>query len=86
VLLDVANAFYAGADGEQLVLSLDEERLRSTVVREAPVPAPPPGRAVVRFPHVYGPLDLAAVVEVRRLVRDEAGHYTGFAPYDGASA
>jgi uncharacterized protein (DUF952 family) len=86
VLLGVANAFYVSAPGEHLVLTLDEDLLTSAVVREAPSPAPPPGHDVVLFPHVYGPLDLDAVVEVRRLVRDDDGRFVGLAAYDGGAS
>ena len=34
------------------------------------------------FPHVYEPLDLAAVVGVRRLLRDEDGTFVGYGPID----
>ncbi len=50
---------------------------------EAPDPAPPPGVAAdVLFPHVYGPLDLAAVIRVRRLVRGPNGELVGYEPYE----
>jgi uncharacterized protein len=83
VMLAVANAYYAGTDEELVVLSLDEALLTSEVRWEAPDPAPPPGVPTgTRFPHVYGPLDLDAVVRVRRLVRLPSGEFTGYGPLD----
>ena len=82
-MLAVANAYYAAAEEDFVVLSLDEALLTSEVRWEAPDPAPPPGVAAgIRFPHVYGPLDLDAVVGVRRLVRLPSGEFAGYAPLD----
>jgi glutathione S-transferase len=50
--------FYADA-GDVVLLTIDEARLRSPVVVEQLDGAPEP------FPHVYGPIELGAVVEVR---------------------
>ena len=81
-MLQVARSFYADVADELVVLSLDADRLGSEVRWEAPSPAPPPGSAVTEFPHVYGPIDLAAVVGVRRLQRDATGRFVGFGPYE----
>jgi uncharacterized protein (DUF952 family) len=78
-LLRVANSFYRHLPGELVVLDLDEAALTSAVVWEDPVPAPPAGSTVTQFPHVYGPLDRAAVRRVRRLVRAADGSCTGYA-------
>jgi uncharacterized protein (DUF952 family) len=52
--------FYADVD-ELLLLHIDEAALDATLVFEQLDGAPEP------FPHVYGPIPLAAVVEVQRL-------------------
>lgn len=78
-LLRVADTFYRQLPGELLVIDLDEDALTSVVVWEDPVPAPPAGSTVTQFPHVYGPLDRAAVRRVRRLVRRADGSCTGYA-------
>jgi uncharacterized protein (DUF952 family) len=81
VLLAVANRFYTGVDDELVVLTLDEGRLAAEVRWEAPDPGPPPGvDAGTTFPHVYGPLELAAVVDVRGLRRDGIGGFVGYEP------
>src|SRR4051812_47726248 len=69
LMLQVANAFYRGEPGEVLVLSLDEAALTAPVRWEPGVPAPLAGSEAVLFPHVFGPLDRAAVVAVRRVTR-----------------
>jgi uncharacterized protein (DUF952 family) len=81
VLLAVANRFYSAGEDELVVLTVDEGRLAAKVRWEHPDPAPPPGvDPATRFPHVFGPLELAAVVHVRRLRRDRAGRFTGYEP------
>lgn len=85
VLLQVANAFYRSHSGGFLVLALDEDRLTGEVRREPGRPAPPPGQDAVLFPHVYGPLDLGAIVEVRRAVRSDDGTFVAFAAQDASS-
>jgi glutathione S-transferase len=54
----VAARFYADL-GEVVVLRIDPARLSSPVVEEDLVGSGEP------FPHVYGPIELAAVVEAR---------------------
>jgi len=78
----LVNTFYADVAGELVVLSLDADRIGSEVRWETPSPAPPPGSTVTEFPHVYGPIDLAAVVGLRRLQRDASGRFASFAPYE----
>jgi uncharacterized protein (DUF952 family) len=56
----VVERFYADAT-ELLLLHVDESKLDAPLVYEQLGGAPEP------FPHVYGPIPLAAVVEVERL-------------------
>lgn len=76
-LLAVANRFYAEVAEPMVVLTLDESLLAAEVRWESP--AHPDGRAPSGdeplFPHVYGPLEIAAVAEVRTMQRDPAGRY-----------
>ena len=66
VTLAVANDRFAGAAEPMVALALDESRLSAPVRREPADPAPPPGVAAgTLFPHVYGPVERAAVAEVR---------------------
>lgn len=76
--LAVANARFREAPGPLLALGLDEQSLSAPVRFEPPDPAPPPGVAAgTLFPHIYGPVETAAVAEVRYARRDPAGRYTG---------
>ena len=76
VLLAVANAFYRPAGEPLVALALDEELITAPVRWEAPDPAPPPGvPAGTLFPHVYGPLDRAAVTGLRYLRADVTGRF-----------
>ena len=74
----VANAFYRG-QRDLVVLRIDADRLRSPVRFEAP--APPSSEVGMvpnaeSFPHVYGPIDVEAVVEVIELPADDDGAFT----------
>jgi uncharacterized protein (DUF952 family)/heme-degrading monooxygenase HmoA len=60
----VANRFYADLD-RLLLLSIDTARLGVPVVVEPPFPGAPEA-----FPHIYGPIPLAAVVAVTESKRD----------------
>jgi uncharacterized protein (DUF952 family) len=78
-MLAVANAFYRDAGEPLVVLALDEARLSAPVKWEAADPSPPPGvPPATLFPHVYGPLERAAVTGVRHLRTDVTGRFTGF--------
>jgi uncharacterized protein (DUF952 family) len=61
----VAELFYADA-GPLLLLSIDPARLSSPVRDDEVAPG-------VVFPHIYGPVDLDAVVAVTPLERDADG-------------
>jgi uncharacterized protein len=86
-MLRVANDFYRDAPGEHVVLELDETAVTAEVRWEAP--AHPDGRPAEagepRFPHVYGPLVLAAVRALRPLERSADGTFTGYAGRDPVS-
>ena len=76
VLLAVANAFYRPAGEPLVALALDEGLITAPVRWEALDPAPPPGVAAgTLFPHVYGPLDRAAVTGLRYLRADVTSRF-----------
>lgn len=59
----VADRFYAEVAEPLVLLEIDPSRLTSPVVEEVP------DGAAEAFPHLYGPIDVAAVVGVHELVR-----------------
>jgi uncharacterized protein (DUF952 family) len=64
----VANAFY-GDRPEVVLLTIDVDRL------DAPPVLEPSGPGGELFPHVYGPIPVAAVVDVVRWRRSDDGRF-----------
>ena len=75
-ILEVANAFYRGAS-DLLLLCIDESRLCAELRWEAP--AHPDSEMVVSipdetlFPHLYGELNLDAVLQAVELLQTDKG-------------
>lgn len=63
----VIDRHYGGVQGSLVLLSIDPDRLTSELRVEAP-----PGRDE-GYPHVYGPLNVDAVVAVTPMERDVQG-------------
>lgn len=84
--LAVANALFLDTGEPLIALGLDESRLPG--VRYEPAdPGPPPGvPAGTLFPHVYGPVETAAVAEVRYARRDPGGRYVSLEPRPATAA
>jgi hypothetical protein len=75
--LAIANALYAQAAEPLVALALSESALSAPVRYEAGQLAPLPGvEAGTLFPHVYGPVERAAVTGILYLRQDPAGWYT----------
>ena len=72
-LLAVARDYYDDATPPLLVLAIDPKRLAAALRFEAPAPIAGGGTAHLAsgelFPHLYGPLELSAVVGVGELQR-----------------
>jgi uncharacterized protein (DUF952 family) len=79
VMLSIANRFYKDLPGELLVLVIDTDRVTPEVKWEAPAhpdgSAPRPGEAAHQFPHIYGPLNREAIVEIHPAHRAPGGAY-----------
>ncbi|GAB4542533.1 MAG: DUF952 domain-containing protein [Anaerolineales bacterium] len=61
----VASAFYRGR-ADLLLLVIDESKLTAGLKWEPPAGAPAPGISPAdKFPHIFGAINFAAVVEVR---------------------
>jgi len=75
-VLPVANNYYKGQDG-LVLLSIEPTLLSSDLKWEAPSGGtPPPGVPEGDpFPHIYGPINLDAVVSVSDLTRDSNGEW-----------
>ena len=67
-VLRVAQRLYAGC-ADMLVLEVDTERLTQPLVIE-------PSRSGELYPHIYGPLDVPAVLRVLKLELDEQGGFS----------
>lgn len=80
VMLNVANAFYRSAPGAFVLLAIDPARLSAPLRWEPPAdPAPNAGPPLAPlFPHIYGPIDRAAIVAVRLARRAEDGTFVGW--------
>lgn len=73
LMLQVANRFYRHVPGAWVLLVIDPARLTAPLRWERP--APDDGLAPL-FPHIYGPIDAAAIVEVRPVQRSDDGTFT----------
>ena len=75
-ILAVADTFYRGEDGLVLV-EVDTARVRADLRLELPAGLPPPEGAPPgeRFPHLYGPLNLDAVIAVHDFPPEEDGTF-----------
>jgi uncharacterized protein (DUF952 family) len=58
VVSDILSSFYRDADEDLVVLAIDEERVKPEIRYERV------GASEHPFPHIYGPLNLDAVVDV----------------------
>jgi uncharacterized protein (DUF952 family) len=83
-LLQVANAFFAGLEGDLLALEIDPARLSAPLKYEPAMPPAQtgaPGQPAFTpepdqlFPHVYGLLNRQAIVRIVALQRDPAGRW-----------
>lgn len=63
----VADTFYRGVTEPLVLLTVDTARVGSEVIAENA------GGGIELFPHVYGPIPVAAVAAVTALARDEGG-------------
>lgn len=75
-IADVANAFYHGQHG-LILLVIDPVRLEAECKWEPPAePEPAHAREGDLFPHVYGPINLDAVVEIIPFEPAEGGAFS----------
>jgi uncharacterized protein (DUF952 family) len=73
LMLRIANRFYRDAAGDFVLLVIDPSRLSAPLKWEqAGDPTLP------AFPHIYGPIDRAAIVEERAVRRSPDGEFLGW--------
>jgi uncharacterized protein (DUF952 family) len=77
-VIPVANDYYAGVSGTLLLLAIDPAGLKAPVKYEAAAPAADGGTSHLGtspvFPHIYGPIDVAAIDGVGILARGAQGY------------
>lgn len=73
LMLKVANRFYRATPGDFVLLVIDPERLTAPLKWEAST-----DELASLFPHIYGPITSAAIVEVRAVRRDADGTFVGW--------
>ncbi|HEY3230534.1 MAG TPA: DUF952 domain-containing protein [Roseiflexaceae bacterium] len=73
LMLTVANHVYRDTPGDFVLLVIDPARLTSPVKWERPGDDLAP-----LFPHIYGPIDRTAVVEVHQVRRGADGEFLGW--------
>jgi uncharacterized protein (DUF952 family) len=77
-VLPVANDYYAAVAGTLLLLRIDPDRLESETRYEAADPSADAGTSHLSsspvFPHVYGPIDVAAIDGIGVLTKGETGY------------
>jgi uncharacterized protein (DUF952 family) len=75
-VVPVADNFYKGQSG-LVLLMIDPALLSSTLKWEPPSGGTPPAGVPTgeQFPHIYGPINLDAVVNVFDFIRDSNGHW-----------
>jgi uncharacterized protein (DUF952 family) len=61
-----ANRYFSGFTGDLLVLVLDRSRLAAPVRYDDPAEV---------YPHIYGPIERDAILEVRVMPRDASGAF-----------
>ena len=75
-------ACVGGWDEERCTVEIGLEALTPSIMPSPSKPAAAPlpgseGKEPPRCPHIYGPIELAAVVEVSGVQRDEDGTFVG---------
>lgn len=76
-VIAVGNRYYRADTRPFLLLDVDLDHVAAPAIYEDPDQL---------YPHIYGPIDTAAVRRVRRIVRDGAGGFVGVADIGGNPA
>jgi uncharacterized protein (DUF952 family) len=74
-VIAVGNRYYRGDPRPYVVLTISIDNVSALVRYDDPAR---------RFPHVYGPIDRAAIVAERRVIRADDGAFVSIASEDGS--
>ena len=77
LMIKVANRFYRNVSGDYVLLVIDVKKLEDPA---SPVKWEKASEFDALFPHIYGPIDRKAVVEIRRVQRADDGTFVGWLP------
>ena len=72
LMLQVANSFYRAQPGDFVLLVIEADLLAAPVRWERSA-----DHLAAEFPHIYGPINRAAVVAERLMLRDTSGDFIG---------
>jgi uncharacterized protein (DUF952 family) len=72
-MIAVANRYYRATAGEYVLLVIDPARLTAPLKWEASG-----DDLAALFPHIYGPIDHRAILEVRAVQRATDGEFLGW--------
>ena len=81
-LVQVANAYFAQLAEPLVCYAINETKLISPVKYEPPIPVANSGikpnsytSEAIRFPHIYGPINRDAIIEIITLRRDDTNRW-----------
>jgi uncharacterized protein (DUF952 family) len=80
VLLDIANLYYQSVEGDFLVIRIRPSLLKATSTLKFEAPAPVGDQETkqdeaLKYPHIYGPLNVTAVVKEYEVKRNDDGSF-----------
>jgi uncharacterized protein (DUF952 family) len=71
-ILEVLKTLFKDCQTDLILLCIDEEKVTSPIKYEVPIETP---YCMIEYPHIYGPLNLDAVVEEKIIKRNEHGNF-----------
>jgi uncharacterized protein (DUF952 family) len=74
-MIKVANLFYRKVPGDFVLLFIDTSKLNDST---SPLKWESATEFDSSFPHIYGPIDRQAIVDVRPIQRTEDGTFVGW--------
>jgi uncharacterized protein (DUF952 family) len=75
LVIKVANHFQRNVPGDYVLLVIDTEKLKDPA---SPIKWETSRKFELLFPHIYGPIDRQAIVDVRPMQRTDDGIFVGW--------